>query len=109
MRIVQGQVRGTSPNGREAPTEPFSVGGFTPGTKAHVVLTGWSFEFTYGDHPILKMGIWLQQDVQGVFQWCHDVDVRADGTIVARYIGFAGSENMDNPFTFLVNYAVIGE
>lgn len=112
MIVVQGQVRGESPDGKDATTEDINVRGFQPNTLAHVVVTGWSFKFTYGDHPVKEMGIWLQQAVIGDpvgWEWCHAVSVQPDGTVHARYYGFAGSENRDNPFTFLVNYAVIGE
>jgi hypothetical protein len=55
------------------------------------------------------MGMWLQQAVLGEWRWAHEVDVQPDGKILARYYCFTGSENRDNPFTFLVNYAVFGE
>ncbi len=109
MKILQGQVRGDSPDGKDAPSGEITANGFKPDSKVHVVLTGWSFEFKAGHHPIFNMGIWLQQAVQGAWAWCQEVDADRYGAIRARYIGFAGSENRDNPFTFLVNYMVIGE
>mgnify|MGYP000991723773 CR=1 FL=1 len=111
MRIVQGQVRGQSLDGRDTWSGEIRDGGFAPNTVAHIVITGWSFKFTSGDHNILEMGLWLQQAVTGGggWNWAQDVSVHADGTVWARYYGFAGSENRDNPFTFLVNYAVIGQ
>jgi hypothetical protein len=108
MMIVQGQVRGESKDGKDAGSDPITVGGFKPNSIAHIVVTGWSFKFSYGDHPILEMGIWLQQAVYGDWAWCQYVNVHPDGTVHARYYAFAGSQNRDNPFTFLVNYAVIG-
>lgn len=108
LKIVHGQVRGESADGKDATTEPIVAGGFTPGSKAHVVLTGWNFTFKYGDHPIVTMGMWLQQAVLGEWRWAQEVDVQPDGNILARYYCFTGSENRDNPFTFLVNYAVFG-
>jgi hypothetical protein len=111
IRIVTGQVRGQSSDGKDAQTDSIAVGGFIAGTVAHVVLTGWSFKFSYGDHPILEMGIWLQKAITGGggWDWCLGVPVDHNGNVEARYYAFAGSENRDNPFTFLVNYAVIGE
>jgi hypothetical protein len=108
-KIVHGQVRGESHNGQDATTEEIVAQGFTPGSKAHIVLAGWSFNFTFGDHPIVSMGIWLQQAVLGEWHWAQDVNVQPDGSVHARYYCFTGSENRDNPFTFLVNYAVFGE
>ena len=112
MIFVHGQVRGTSNDGKDVASDEITVGGFVPGSIAHILVTGSSFKFTYGDHPILEMGYWLQQAALGGTGWnwsCGDVLAQDDGTVHARYWGFAGSQNRDNPFTFLVNYAVIGE
>jgi hypothetical protein len=115
MIIRQAQVRGESPDGKNTVSEPIKQGGFKPNTWATVVLTGWSFDFKYGDHNILKLGLYLQRwnkeaiGKENEWVWAHGVDVHDDGTVNARYYAFIGSENMDNPFTFLVNYAVIGE
>jgi hypothetical protein len=109
LRIVTGQVRGESVDGKDTTTGPITCGGFKPNTLAHVVMMGWSVKFRFGDHPILEMGIWMQQAVLGAWEWCLDANVHPDGSIECRYYGFAGSENRDNPFDLLVNYAVIGE
>lgn len=112
MTFVHGQVRGTSADGKDVASSEIVVGGLVPGSTAHIVMTGSSFKFTYGDHPILEMGYWLQQAQLGGTGWdwsLGDIRVQNDGTVHARYYGFAGSQNRDNPFTFLVNYAVIGE
>jgi hypothetical protein len=111
MIIVTGQVRGTSTDGKDTVSGEIKVGGFNPGSIAHIFLTGWSFKFTYGDHNILELGLWLQQARLGGagWEWAHDLTVNPDGSIWARYYAFIGSQNRDNPFTFLVNYAVYGE
>jgi len=111
LLIAQGQVRGSSPNGQPVATDPpIHVGGFKPGTAAHIVITGWSFQFKFGDHPILNMGMWLQSWTStGDWVWAQEVPVQADGTVTARYITFAGSQNQDNPFDVLINYAIFGE
>ena len=54
------------------------------------------------DHPILTMGLWLQQVVVGEWKWAHEVDIQADGTVHAGYIGFYTSSA-----TPLVTYAVV--
>ena len=109
LKIAQGQVRGESNNGQPTQTGTIEIDGFTPGTSAQIVITGWSFEFMYGDHNILNMGMWLQQAVLGDWRWAQEVTVGNNGDIKARYHCFTGSENQDNPFKVLINYAVIGE
>lgn len=110
-RIVQAQVRARSKDGKDAYSEEFKQGGFKPKTTAYVVMSSWSFEFTFGDHNLYQIGLYLQHAQAGGGGWAYGdgVPVQEDGTIWCRYRGFVGSENMDNPFTFLVNYTVIGE
>lgn len=110
LLIAQGQVRGTSYNGQPVATGVIHEGGFKPGTPAHIVITGWSFIFRSGDHPILQEGMWLQTvTTTGDWVWAQEVTVQADGYVTARYYTFAGSENQDNPFDVLINYAVFGQ
>ncbi len=112
MKIVAGQVRGASNDGKDVASEEITQSGFAPGSIAHIFVSSSSFKFTYGDHPILEIGYWLQEAALGGTGWNWspgDVRVQDDGRVHARYWGFAGSQNRDNPFTFLVNYVVIGE
>jgi hypothetical protein len=109
LLIVQGQVRGSSPNGQPVATDVIHQVGFKPGTLAHIVITGWSFQFKFGDHLILNMGMWLQSwTPRGNWAYVQEVPVQPDGTITARYITFTGSQNQDNPFDVLINYAIFG-
>lgn len=55
------------------------------------------------------MGMWLQEAEPGGWHWAQEVTVREDGMIHATYYCFTGSENQDNPFRVVINYAVIGE
>ncbi len=106
----QAQIRGRSIDGKNAVTEDLVFEGLRPGSLAHLFLTGWSFKFSSGDHPILEVGIWLQQKLPNQdWNWAHQLNVDNHGVARARYVGFIGSENRDNPFEFLINYALMGE
>src|SRR5512142_94091 len=103
MIIKQGQVRSDSSNGQPVDTTPIHEFGFRPGSVASVVITSWYFEFKFGDHPVKKIGMLLRSaDHQA---WYVGVPVQPDGSVAATYLTYAGSENQDNPFTAVINYA----
>lgn len=90
----------------------FKVGGFTPGTAAYVALNGWSFDFGTGSgpRPIDDVGIWTQEAIQGGWKWTNgEFKVNSMGEVQGRFVGFINDENDDDPFTFIVNYLIIGQ
>jgi hypothetical protein len=109
MRVVSGQVRASSNDGKDTVTDEIKVDGWKPNSWVHLAICGWSVEFKYGDHPVKKMGMWLQQSHEAQWDWAMGLHTHGDGSLRARFYVFAGSNNMDNPYDFLINYILIGE
>jgi hypothetical protein len=102
-----GQVRGQSAGG--SGTADFTVDGFTPGTTAYVSIVGWSFRLeSETPRPIHEIGIWTQIAVPGAWNWANEFKVDPNGKIQGRFYAFINDDNDDDPFSFLVNYLVIG-
>ena len=103
-----GQARGHSNGG--SGTVDFTVAGFTPGTTAYVSIVGWSFKLeSETPRPIHEIGIWTEDAVPGKWNWANEFKVNPNGQIMGRFYAFINDDNDDDPFSFLVNYLVIGK